>query len=171
MKVNENVKGIIIKNVETGEEIRVDDIKRIESKDFIVSDLVVEWILMSGKEFYELSHELVDLYPDSNKAAEVLKEIIRRIMETGDSVKQAFDRVKEGAVNVSESFTSLHDALQETHKTWEKKEKQLLEEKKHCKCYMRKQQIERELNVIRFNRKREKGRIKNKNGNRETERW
>ena len=164
MKVNENVKGIIIKNVETGEEIRVDDIKRIESKNFIVSDLVVEWILMSDKEFYELSHELVDLYPDSNKAAEALKEIIRRIIEMGDSVKQAFDRVKEGVVNVSEGFTSLYDTLQEAHKTWEKKEKQLLEEKKHCKCYMRKQQIERELNAIRFDRKREKRRME-QNGN------
>lgn len=164
MKVNENVKEIVIKNVETGEEIRVTDIKRIEPKVSLVSDLVVEWLLASNKEFYELSHELVDLYPDSNKAAEALKEITRRIIEMGDSVKQAFDRVEEGAVNVSEGFTSLYDTLQEAHKTWEKKEKQLLEEKKRCKCYMRKQQIERELNVIRFNRKREKRRMK-QNGN------
>ena len=101
---------------------------------------------------------------DSNKDAEALKEVVRRITEVGDNVKQAFGRVKEGAVNVSESFTNLHDALKEARVTWEKKEKQLSEEKKHCKCYMRKQQIERELNVIRFDRKREKRRME-QNGN------
>lgn len=164
MKVNENAKGIFIKIVETGEEIKVDDIKSIESKVLPAFDLAVKWLLMSSKEFYEFSHGLVDLYPDSNKAAEALKEIVRRITEDGDSVKQAFDRVKEEAANVLENFTSLHDALQEACATWEKKEKQLLEEKKHCKCYMRKQQIERELNIIRFDRKRDKRRME-QNGN------
>lgn len=164
MKVNENVKGIFIKIVETGEEIKVDDIKSIESKVLPAFDLAVKWLLMSSKEFYEFSHGLVGLYPDSNKAAEALKEIVRCITEDGDSVKQAFDRVKEEAANVLENFTSLHDALQEECVTWEKKEEQLIEEKKHCKCYMRKQQIERELNVIRFDRKREKRRME-QNGN------
>ena len=106
MKVNENVKRFIIGNIETGEEMRVDDIKKIEPKDLFVSE------------------NFISLH----------------------------DALQESCV----TWENLHDALQEYCATCEKKEEQLIEEKKHCKCYMRKQQIERELNVIRFNRKREK---------------
>ena len=117
MKVNENVKRVIIRNIETGEEMRIDDIKKIEPKDLFVSE------------------NFISLH----------------------------DALQESCV----TWEKLHDDLQEYCATCEKKEEHLSEEKKHCKCYMRKQQIERELNVIRFDRnrkKREKRRMK-QNGN------
>lgn len=164
MKVNENVKEIIIKNAETGEEFRIANVKHIESKDILISDSAVQWLLMTDKEFCDMANELDILCPNPEKAGEALREITERIIEAGESVKETFDSVRNSMLNVSGSFSSLQSALQEANKTWEKKEKQLLEEKKRCECYMRKQQIERELNVIRFNRKREKRRME-QNGN------
>ena len=97
-------KEIIIRNVESGEKFKIANIKHIESKGILISDSAVQWLLMTDKEFREMANELDILCPNPEKAGEALREIIKRIIEAGYSVKEAFDSVRNSILNVSGSF-------------------------------------------------------------------